>query len=226
MTRWRPQWVSEISCDSIHCKNTSVFHSFRTTVLGPGINRISPKSDQSPDRLPDPLSGPPGQGDSLVIEGRSRRKTFSNALELTRSVSFKACLQPSVKKLLLKKNESSPMVRSLESHQLQEGLAMVIVSESAQPSSHSSRKRASAHWARQMVMRMVLGFICHRGRMSCSQAACTVASEPIHRGQMTPLSGTVHAGKRTTFTHPLRQEILRIELSNREGVEESIRLDR
>jgi hypothetical protein len=36
----------------------------------------------------------------------------------------------------------------------------------------------------QMVMRMVIGFIFHYGRMSCLQAAGTIRSEPRHRAQV------------------------------------------
>jgi len=36
-----------------------------------------------------------------------------------------------------------------------------------------------------MVTRLVLAFILHRGRMSCSSAAGMIASEPMHRGQVT-----------------------------------------
>src|SRR6056297_1233166 len=39
--------------------------------------------------------------------------------------------------------------------------------------------------ARTMMMRIVLAFIMHRGRMSCSAAAGVIASEPIHRGELT-----------------------------------------
>lgn len=36
-----------------------------------------------------------------------------------------------------------------------------------------------------MMMRLILGFIFHRGRMSCSAASGMLASEPIHRSQVT-----------------------------------------
>ena len=36
-----------------------------------------------------------------------------------------------------------------------------------------------------MVLRVVLAFVWHRGRMSCSAAARSLASEPIHRGELT-----------------------------------------
>ena len=40
-------------------------------------------------------------------------------------------------------------------------------------------------FARLMVMRMVLAFILHRGRMSCSQAGGAIGTEPVHRCQIT-----------------------------------------
>ena len=39
--------------------------------------------------------------------------------------------------------------------------------------------------ARVMMMRVVLAFIMHRGRMSCSAAAGAIAADPIHRGELT-----------------------------------------
>src|SRR6056297_21963 len=62
---------------------------------------------------------------------------------------------------------------------------MIIVSEAA-----PRFKTFLAHCdlkplARTMMMRIVLAFIMHRGRMSCSAAAGVIASEPIHRGELT-----------------------------------------
>ena len=62
---------------------------------------------------------------------------------------------------------------------------MIIVSEAA-----PRLKAFLAHCdlkplARVMMMRIVLAFIMHRGRMSCSAAAGAIASEPIHRGELT-----------------------------------------
>jgi hypothetical protein len=39
--------------------------------------------------------------------------------------------------------------------------------------------------SQQMVLMMVMAFITHRGRMSCSAAAGIIASESIHRGELT-----------------------------------------
>lgn len=62
---------------------------------------------------------------------------------------------------------------------------MVIVSESAAALKGFIGKSGLGDLAREMVLRMILAFIMHRGRMSCSQAAGSIASASIHRGQMT-----------------------------------------
>lgn len=64
--------------------------------------------------------------------------------------------------------------------------------------------------ARKMISRMVLGFILHFGRMSCSAAAGMVASEPVHRGQVSRFL----AGRRwqhSNLTRSLVDELLRDE---------------
>ncbi len=45
---------------------------------------------------------------------------------------------------------------------------------------HVSLKDATLH----LIMRMVLAFIDHAGRMSCSQASCAVAVLPVHKAQL------------------------------------------
>lgn len=62
---------------------------------------------------------------------------------------------------------------------------MVIVSESAAALKGFVARAGLSPVARAMVLRMVLGFVGHRGRMSCSQAAVSVASENVHRGELT-----------------------------------------
>lgn len=62
---------------------------------------------------------------------------------------------------------------------------MVIVSESAAALKGFLARTVLSGVARMMVLRMVLAFIGHRGRMSCSQAAVSVASENVHRGELT-----------------------------------------
>jgi Transposase DDE domain len=64
--------------------------------------------------------------------------------------------------------------------------------------------------AQVMMLRMVLGFLGHRGRMTCAQAAGSVASQPVHRGQLTRfLAG--RRWQRQDFNAPLRQALLALE---------------
>ena len=62
---------------------------------------------------------------------------------------------------------------------------MLIVSHSAPALKDFLAKTGLKVLARTMVLRIVLAFIMHRGRMSCSAAAGSVAAEPIHRGELT-----------------------------------------
>src|SRR4051794_31117836 len=77
------------------------------------------------------------------------------------------------------------MTGSLESHRSQEELAMVIVSESAAALKGFIARTGLSEVARGMMLRMVLAFIGHRGRMSCSQASVSVACDNVHRGELT-----------------------------------------
>jgi len=62
---------------------------------------------------------------------------------------------------------------------------MVIVTESAAALKGFIAQTGLAESARLMVLRLALGFIGHRGRMSCSQASVSVTSDTVHRGEMT-----------------------------------------
>lgn len=62
---------------------------------------------------------------------------------------------------------------------------MVIVPESARRLKAFIAQTRLGELARTMMLRMVLTFIMHRGRMSCSAAAGSIATEPIHRGELT-----------------------------------------
>ena len=62
---------------------------------------------------------------------------------------------------------------------------MIIVPESARKLKAFIGQTQLGELARTMMLRMVLTFIMHRGRMSCSAAAGSIASEPIHRGELT-----------------------------------------
>jgi hypothetical protein len=77
------------------------------------------------------------------------------------------------------------MTSSLHSHPSPEEAAMIIVAETAESLKRYLSDCGLKELAEKMVMRVVLAFIMHRGRMSCSAAAGTIASEPIHRGELT-----------------------------------------
>jgi len=62
---------------------------------------------------------------------------------------------------------------------------MIIVSESAAVLKGFLAITGLNELARTMLLRVVVAFIMHRGRMSCSAAAGSVASESIHRGELT-----------------------------------------
>jgi hypothetical protein len=62
---------------------------------------------------------------------------------------------------------------------------MVIVTESAAALKGFIAQTGLAESARFMVLRVALAFIGHRGRMSCSQAAVSVTSDTVHRGELT-----------------------------------------
>lgn len=61
--------------------------------------------------------------------------------------------------------------------------------------------------ARPMAMRMVLAFILHSGRMSCSQAAGAIASHTVYRGELTRFLAT-QRWRRQDLNSPLRQRML------------------
>lgn len=87
---------------------------------------------------------------------------------------------------------------------------MIIIRDSAR-----SLKRFLSHtdlsdFAEAMVVKMVLAFVLHSGRMSCSQAAGSVASETIHRGQLTRFLARPRWQK-SDFNDPLRKRLLMLE---------------
>ena len=61
--------------------------------------------------------------------------------------------------------------------------------------------------ARAMMMRVVLAFIMHRGRMSCSAAAGAIAAEPVHRGELTRFLARPRWQKHD-FNEPLMRMLL------------------
>lgn len=87
---------------------------------------------------------------------------------------------------------------------------MIIVSESAAALKGFLANCSLGELATTMVLRMVLGFMLHRGRMSCSQAAGSVASDSIHRGELTRFLARPR-WQQHDFNHPLRAVLLKRE---------------
>ncbi len=61
-----------------------------------------------------------------------------------------------------------------------------------------------------MLMRMVLCFIAHRGKMSCMQASGMIACKAIHRSQLTRFLERAR-WKSRNFNEPLRTALLKLE---------------
>lgn len=87
---------------------------------------------------------------------------------------------------------------------------MIIVKDSAATLKGFIGKTSLKPLAQAFVLRMVLAFILHRGRMSCSQAAGSIASETFHRGQLTRFLARPR-WQREDFNAPLRQALLQRE---------------
>ena len=87
---------------------------------------------------------------------------------------------------------------------------MIIVTESAAALKGWIAKTSLSALGRLMVLRMLLAFILHRGRMSCSQAAGSVAAESIHRGELTRFLARPR-WRKVDFNAPLRAALLQQE---------------
>ena len=84
---------------------------------------------------------------------------------------------------------------------------MVIVAESARKLKTFIGNTYLGEVARTMALRLVLAFITHRGRMSCSAAAGSIASEPVHRGELTRFLARPRWQKHD-FNQPLMRMLL------------------
>lgn len=87
---------------------------------------------------------------------------------------------------------------------------MIIVTESAPALKGFLAKTGLRDVARTTVLRMVLAFLLHRGRMTCSQAAGSIASDVIHRGELTRFLARPR-WQQKDFNAPLREALLRME---------------
>ncbi len=84
---------------------------------------------------------------------------------------------------------------------------MIIVSETAGRLKGFLSHTGLHDLACTMLLRVVLAFIMHRGRMSCSAASGTIASEPIHRGELTRFMARPR-WQRHNFNEPLMKLLL------------------
>tara|TARA_E500000305_G_C4000449_1_gene227025 strand:- start:30 stop:1394 length:1365 start_codon:yes stop_codon:yes gene_type:complete len=90
---------------------------------------------------------------------------------------------------------------------------MVIVDESAGTLKRSLAKTQLSPFAQGMLLRLVLTFMMRQGRMSCSNAAGAIASQAIHRSQLTRFLARPRWQKQD-FNAPLRQALLNLESQN------------
>jgi hypothetical protein len=92
---------------------------------------------------------------------------------------------------------------------------MIIVSESAVVLKGFLAKTNLSPLAQAMLLRLVLAFTQHRGRMSCSQAAGSVASDTVHRGELTRFLARPRWQKHNRSA-PLWQALLALETKSGE----------
>lgn len=84
---------------------------------------------------------------------------------------------------------------------------MIMVMDSAAGLKRFLEKTDLHDLARLMLFRLLVAFLMRRGRMSCSQAAGSVASVPIHRGELTRFLARPRWQKHD-FNGPLRAALL------------------
>jgi hypothetical protein len=87
---------------------------------------------------------------------------------------------------------------------------MIIVSDSARSLKRFLEYTGLSALAQAMVLRMAVTFMVRHGRMSCSQAAGSVASEPVHRGELTRFLARPRWQKKD-FLDPVRKRLLMLE---------------
>ncbi len=87
---------------------------------------------------------------------------------------------------------------------------MMMVADSAQDLKRFLRLTSLSDFTHLMVTRLVLTFILHRGRMSCSRAACAIRTEPVHRSQVTRFLARPRWQK-NDINASLRAALLRLE---------------
>jgi IS4 transposase len=89
-------------------------------------------------------------------------------------------------------------------------LAMLMVTDSAKRLKRFLSTLPLSEFASAMALRIVLSFVMRRGRMSCSQAAVAVLSQPIDRSQVTRFLARIR-WKQVDFNAPARKRLLMLE---------------
>jgi hypothetical protein len=87
---------------------------------------------------------------------------------------------------------------------------MLMVTDSAPRLKRYLSALPLSQFAQAMALRMVLAFVMRRGRMTCSQAAVAVRTQPIDRSQMTRFLARLR-WKQQDFNAPARKRLLLLE---------------
>ena len=87
---------------------------------------------------------------------------------------------------------------------------MVMITESSSQIKSFISRTGLNDFAQAMILRMVLTFIFHRGRMSCSQAGGIIATQRVHRSQITRFLKRP-TWQKTDFNNSLRMAVLQLE---------------
>ena len=89
-------------------------------------------------------------------------------------------------------------------------LAAMIIKDASKELTRFIASLPLSLFAAQMVSRIILAFLMHRGRMSCSQASVAIRSDPLHRSQVTRFLGRKR-WRKNDFNNPARRRLLRLE---------------
>src|SRR5210317_889358 len=87
---------------------------------------------------------------------------------------------------------------------------MIMVTDSAKDLKRFLKCAHLSEFVRLMVTRLMLTFMVHRGRMSCSQAGGAIRTDPVHRSQITRFLARPRWQK-DDFNAPLREALLQME---------------
>lgn len=87
---------------------------------------------------------------------------------------------------------------------------MIMVPDTARSLKRFIAKSAAPEFTQTMMLRMIVTFALHYGRMTCSQAAGSLATEPLHRSQVTRFLARPR-WQQHDFNAPLRSAVLELE---------------